>query len=100
MNEPCPQSWKTMYVRTANPAAGTARTSTSRYEMSSAKYIATESARYGTTEVARSRRLRPRCGRAYGATSARPNGRLESSPDGRGFAHMPPAIWAYTEEGR
>src|SRR4051794_26865845 len=81
MKEPCPQSWKMMYVRTANPAVGTARASTSRYETSRAKYIATESARYGTTEVARSRRLRPRCDSAYGATSARPNGWLESSPD-------------------
>src|SRR5918994_404012 len=64
-----------MYVRSTKPAAGIASASTSRYETSSARYISTESARYGTIEVAMSSRLRPKCGRAYGARAPRKKGR-------------------------
>src|SRR5436305_14062507 len=59
-----------MNTRTRNPAVGTAKASVSRYDTSSDRYITTDSARYGTTEVARSRRLRSRRGRAYGASTS------------------------------
>ncbi len=70
-NEPWPQSWKTMKVRSAKPEAGTAIASISQNDWSSAHTITGHSSRYGTTEVARSSSARPRSGVAYGAISAR-----------------------------
>src|SRR5205823_14272351 len=59
-----------MNTRTRNPAVGIASASVSRYDTSRDRYITTDSARYGTTEVARSKRLRARRGRAYGASTS------------------------------
>ncbi len=44
-NEPCAQSWKTMYVRSRKPAAGTASASVSTVDTSRARYIAAHSTR-------------------------------------------------------
>src|SRR5690349_13233147 len=48
-NDPWAQSWKTMNVRTRNPAAGTARISVSRTETWTVANIVAISATYGTT---------------------------------------------------
>jgi hypothetical protein len=48
-----------MNVRSRKPAAGIVSASTSRNELSTARYISTSSTRYGTSEVATSSRLRP-----------------------------------------
>src|SRR3954453_2505951 len=60
-----------MKVRSTNPALGTARTKTSRYETSSARYMSTHSATNGPIDVARESKLRPRFGWAYGLTPSR-----------------------------
>ena len=44
-NEPCVQSWKTMKVRSRNPAVGIASASTIRYETWSVRYMTADSAR-------------------------------------------------------
>ena len=77
-NEPWAQSWKTMKVRSRNPAAGIARARVTQGEISMLRYIATVSAKYGATEVARSRRLRRSEGCSWAAIDSRQTCRPES----------------------
>ena len=76
-NEPWAQSWKTMNVRTRNPAAGIASRSASGSEAATSLYIRTDMARYGTTDVISSTRLCPRWGWAYLARDACSSGRFD-----------------------
>src|ERR1700729_3153977 len=58
-----------MYVRTRNPAAGTASSSVSGYERFTARYIRTDSPRYGTTDVRTFRTLHRRFEPTYGSSA-------------------------------
>jgi hypothetical protein len=63
-NEPCAQSWKTMNVRSKNPAATIERAAASHGESQRAAADAPISARYTATEVMRFEMARPRRGTA------------------------------------